>query len=724
MLVDKTINTVENMTDRPDRTILPTIPVPEDIANYAIAFYQRDHLDKIIALIYPSIWKIIYTPFGIQQLHLNANRLPTLTQILPQLSTMVAVPYRKGRSKEEVQSLLAPPTAGINDIYEPPAVRNVNSVGDPDALLFKNDLIKCMKFRIGVVNVRYQRSTDPDWVQFKAMAKDNFGIRVSNQVRQAARHIKLNGQDPPLQIGSDHVIISTLTISEVVENLSRCPSIVGYIVAGFRGPLGQMGDSKTGHAFAIMWDKNRAEAELIDSNGITPDYYDFILHWFTWLVTEVNGQQAIQFTIVHAVTAGYCPQWYASFTRESERNYGQCLAWSWYYLWLRANNPSKDSQQLIRYIMSMDAKQLQDKIERVNAILYQDYEFGSLEQFLNIKTLLTSGSAWRDREEVAMGLRYLMKEEDPLACYANSVLIGPSNVEKDAWLVDGDTNAKLIIRQAQLPDYLLGLQLNELNSRHYQYCYAFRSNAEITPEGITYQISNNSIILLEYVPGLTLREALRQHGWASMAATVARCLRIIDKTYKTAGYVLDTITLDSIIIRPDEIPVLLLGRGGMQVGDSRLVILQQLREELPNEDILFIPDQPLLVIEKRYPAVARKSTQTSETGASSSSVIPFSDSVALRIMQRKDLPPTIQQEFDVNYPMVLANTEPIHYYHVLQTIYLYLRSSKVTNPRRREYWEMAQQRMTQMLNWPDAQALVPLIQWLQSKIVNPYMVLP
>ena len=677
---------------------------PEQIEQQALAAYDRDRLDKILMLLYPITEKVVYTEFGLERLQLDRHRLPPYGQALKLTSALLVIPYLKGRSEADVRSFTQS-TAYINDIHEPPLYKG-ELVGDTltfDKYIEEHPLFSCLDMERTIISVTLRDNTEESDADLLA--------RMMTSVRLELGTVTTDG----------HIISSSIDHYDMATDLTSCSgNIIGYVIAA-KNKTAEYPEDGIGHAMALIIDKQQRTIELADSNGYTKKY-SFIYTWLGELVSKLNRRQPVPFTLKYSFNMGYCPQ--LRIIVMQDRNIGQCLVWTWYYLWLRVNNPHRSAEEIVRHIMAMTAVQLQDRIERVGSIIYNNYTFGDLDEFRNIKSWLSSSQPNLHREQIARGIRYLTRQDDPLACLINTFLtpIPYSDGVREVshyWTVDDLLFPTLVIRPAEIADYLLGLRLNE-SSVHYQYCYAFRNHARLF-HGIVYdqdadsnQSSHTGLLFLEYVPGISLRTALRQRGWREMGPTVARLMRILKHTYNTIGYVIAAVTLDSVIIRPDGVPVILQGPANTTAGDSRMSLLEELRAELPDEDIFFLSINPLDSIQKKYPAKKKDPTEVPEV-VSALSELPFRNSIGYTLLQNGTVPTTLIDAMEAHQMAIIFNTELQHTYHILQTIYLYLqvKDPKLISP---HYVAVVRQRLSKLLADLRRAPFHPSMRWLLTYI--------
>lgn len=683
---------------------MAAISIPVEIEQQALAAYDRTRLDKILMLLYPVSQKVVYTEFGLSRLKLNKNRLPSYKHALTFTSVLLVIPYRKGRSEAEVASFLGPANY-INDIHEPPLYKGdlVGNGAQLDKYLEVHPLFSCLDIEHQVISVTL-RDHEIDPVQ-----------DIGSMVTAKPARMELNSMTH-----DGYVIYFSVDYRDIAVRLTSCASnIIGYVIAARNNSGLRAQGNSPGHAMALIIDKQQRTIELSDSNGYTP-IYSFVNVWLEELVNGLNQIQPIHFTIKYSFNMGYCPQWRTSVAI-NDRNTGQCLVWTWYYLWLRNNNPHRSAEEIVRHIMAMTAVQLQDRIERVGSIIYNNYTFGDLTDVRNIKSLLSSETPHLYHEQIARGLRYLTRQDDPLACLINTLLtpVTTTSANYEAshyWTVDDLPSPTIVIRRARTEDYLLGLRLNE-SSVHYQYCYAFRNQARLF-HGIVYDMgvnehNNEGLLFLEYIPGISLRCALRQQGWTNMAPTVARVMRILKHTYDSVGYVISKITLDKVIIRSDGFPVILQGVASTNAGDSRMILLEDLRVEFPYVDILFLPDA-LSAIQKRYPA--KKKDPTIAPPIPSTSTIrelPFRDSIGYILLHNGIVSPDIINAMEETQMTIIFNSQPQHIYHILQTIYLYLQAKK-RQEISEQYIDIVRHRLNELLADPQHLMFYDAIRWLIS----------
>ena len=73
------------------------------------ALYSLTKPRKIIFLYKVKTGEIIYTPYGVNYLKLNTNKLPTFVEIYPLISNFkeyVLIDYIKGRSEQEIEEAI------------------------------------------------------------------------------------------------------------------------------------------------------------------------------------------------------------------------------------------------------------------------------------------------------------------------------------------------------------------------------------------------------------------------------------------------------------------------------------------------------------------------------------------------------------------------------------------------------------------------------------------
>lgn len=322
--------------------------------------YYRNGPRKALMVLKPRSQEVIYTPYALQKLNLNPRQLPPYalaTNIVHQAgNSMVPLYYEKGRPTEEITRLidLTPPLQRykIQDLPDAPLYKG--QYGKYDPVEKKLDpLLSCQESTVINLNASY-----PGGVFYSKMApilKESGGGPISGLI---------------MGKNDAYIIDSSVSFEQILADINKCGR-VHYLITSIYGVFDMSNPKdREGHALALSIDPNTREnsglpfqeIELIDPQGITP-YTHHIYYWVNQLIKYLNVRGNRYQRLISADTL-YCPQGISIFAKQMS-NEGQCLIWTYWYLWLRINNPNVPSEAIRLYINEMSPDQAFDRIRMV-----------------------------------------------------------------------------------------------------------------------------------------------------------------------------------------------------------------------------------------------------------------------------------------------------------------------------------------------------------------------
>lgn len=286
------------------------------------AVYSRRNPElKILALLDPETVNVTYTPNGVIEFKLNKNKLPKyhkfLLTVLPKRGEYPIIPYEKGRSVEDAVALFPPPgIPSIIDIDTSKAKVDIEKLGTTDQVKILKGLIILLTGG-NQYTVSLETLHDPD----TALDMYKIGTR-------------------PVEY---YFLISRGNVVDVVMGVS-------------------------GHAMALIVTQN--ELEIFDPNGLTPNHD--LSDWVIELENEMYKRDGFRRTVIRSYDQLVCPQVLANdfaVKFHDSQALGDCTIWSYYYLWLRINNPGVNRDDIHHYIQRMPPMIMKTKSRLITGII-------------------------------------------------------------------------------------------------------------------------------------------------------------------------------------------------------------------------------------------------------------------------------------------------------------------------------------------------------------------
>lgn len=119
---------------------------------------------------------------------------------------------------------------------------------------------------------------------------------------------------------------------------------------------------------ALIIDIKNELIEILDPNGITPD----TRHVYFWVNKLIDFLTLHGYSVQRRITADepFCPQRLSGYA-VGFRGEGQCLIWSFYYIWLRIHNPMVPGSYIRNYMMSLTPTDGFNKISMIAQLIYK-----------------------------------------------------------------------------------------------------------------------------------------------------------------------------------------------------------------------------------------------------------------------------------------------------------------------------------------------------------------
>jgi hypothetical protein len=336
--------------------IIPIIPekLKEEIPTYAI--YSIKGPKKILMLLKPRLHEVTYTPLGIEFLKLNRNKLPPyqlITNFIAQHNQkFVLLPYIKGRSEQEIERLISEQIIvqeyEIKDIIPTEIYKGkygaIYTVG-------KNlkPITSCQKNQYIVLQQALRNS--PFYQEFINNPKE-FDFFLLGEIM--------------LGKNNDYVIMSDVGFEAILHDIRNCGRVY-YLVGVTKDLIMASEPDEVAHGMGIIIDPQAKTLEVFDPNGFTTDTRH-IYFWSTQLINYLK-QQGINLERKLTVDEPFCPQQIVEFAPEF-RGEEQCLVWSFWYIWLRVNNPTVPLEAIRRYMMRMSPSEAFDRVRKIASIAF------------------------------------------------------------------------------------------------------------------------------------------------------------------------------------------------------------------------------------------------------------------------------------------------------------------------------------------------------------------
>ena len=213
----------------------------EEIPTYAV--YPIKGSRKILMLLKPRAREVTYTPWGVQILKLNQNKLlsyQTITNIIARSNDLIAIPYIKGRSEYEIEQLILSitnqPKYEIKDIIHTDLPFYAGRYGNPASVIkVLKPLLSCQK------------------IQYTDLSMSPKGTQMYNVLKYAVDDNSLNNERKIIRGKNDDYMIrsSDINFKDILNDIKKCGKV--YYMIGTKKHTVNFGDiEKIGHAMAIV----------------------------------------------------------------------------------------------------------------------------------------------------------------------------------------------------------------------------------------------------------------------------------------------------------------------------------------------------------------------------------------------------------------------------------------------------------------------------------------
>ena len=330
----------------------------EEIPTYAV--YSVRGSRKILMLLKPRTREVTYTPWGVQVLKLDKNKLfsyQTITNIIARSKELIAVPYVKGRSEYEIEQLILnetnQPNYEIKDIIHTDLPLYKGRYGNPaSAIKILKPLLSCQKRQYTDLSMSPKGT---DMYTMLDYAVDDNNLNDDNKI--------IRGKN------NDYIIRSSdINFNDILNDIKNCGKV--YYMIGTKKHKDKFGDiSEIGHAMAIVIEPKLKLLEVYDSNGLTPD----TRHVYFWITKLSEYLRKNEIEVYRKINADepYCPQGWSSLAKDYKKGEGQCLVWSYWFIWLRMNNPDIPAEAIRKYMGEMSPDEAYDRVSRIASIVFE-----------------------------------------------------------------------------------------------------------------------------------------------------------------------------------------------------------------------------------------------------------------------------------------------------------------------------------------------------------------
>jgi len=387
------------------------IKLEEEIPVYAV--YSIKGIKKILMLLKPRVRKVTYTPYGVQTLKLNPFKLPSyksITNIVARSEDLTYIPYLKGRSEYEIDQLIADEINKskyqIKDIDHKDYPIYAGRYGNPASVIkILKPLISCQKVQYTSLSMA---SRETEMYTLLSLAVDDDDLNNDQKI--------IRGKDDNYMIRS-----SDLNFQNILNDVKKCGKT--YYMIGTQKHHIKFGEiNNIGHAMAIVIDPKLKLLEVYDSNGLTPDT-KHVYFWITKLSEYLKDHGIEVYRKINA-DEPYCPQGWSSLAKEFKRE-GQCLVWSYWYLWLRMNNPDIPAEAIRKYMGEMSPDEAYDRVRRIASIVFEfdepvDVTYAVYSIKGPRKVIMLRNPVTKEITYTPYGLTYLKLNKNKLPSYVES----------------------------------------------------------------------------------------------------------------------------------------------------------------------------------------------------------------------------------------------------------------------------------------------------------------
>jgi hypothetical protein len=226
-----------------------------------------------------------------------------------------------------------------------------------------------------------------------------------------------------LMFGKDknYIISSNLGFEEIIQDINKCDKVYYLItVSKDIGLFNEIAD--TSHAMAIVIDPKLKLLEIYDSNGLTPDT-KHVYFWSTKLAEYLINNGIEVHRKINA-DEPYCPQSVTAFAKEFKGEQ-QCLVWSYWYIWLRINNPDIPAEAIRKYMAEMLPNESFDRVRRIASIAFESIDITYSVYSLTgpRKILMLRKPFAHEVTYTPYGVTYLNLDKNKLPSYYESIYI-------------------------------------------------------------------------------------------------------------------------------------------------------------------------------------------------------------------------------------------------------------------------------------------------------------
>jgi hypothetical protein len=314
------------------------------------AVYKINDPKTLLAILKPRLKEVVYTHSGMLTFKFNVkNKLPyaAITNVIVNNKNLVTIPYNKDDSVEDISYLIKEiiniPEYEIKDIdyTEYPIYTGKYSRYEHIEKSLK-ETITCQTHK----DIRLDMaSKGTEWYNtfLSSLRKGSDSFKEGEVI---------------LGKNDEYIITSSLEFNEILNDIDNCGKI--YYMINTSKHIGKIFElAEAGHAMAIVIDPALKLLEIYDPNGLTPDT-KHVYFWANKLIEYLNNY-GIKLHRKMNIDEPYCPQ---SVT-EYVTNEGQCLIWSYWYIWLRINNPEIPSEVIRVYMAKLSPSKAFDRISRI-----------------------------------------------------------------------------------------------------------------------------------------------------------------------------------------------------------------------------------------------------------------------------------------------------------------------------------------------------------------------
>jgi len=326
--------------------------VKEEHPVYAV--YSRKGPNKILMLIKPRTQEVTYTPTGVEYLKLNKNQLPGYiysTIVSGQHNKFLTVPYIKGRSEKEIEEL----RKNLGDEY------NIKDIELGDIYIGEYG-------KVGRIQQTLSSLRSCQKVQTITLSQAPRGTPWYNQFIKLSKNF--DETDPGTFVlgkNGDYIITTNaVSFEKVLNDIKKCEKVY-YLITVTKDKTVWGEIEETAHAMAFVIDPKNHVLEIFDSNGLTPN----TRHVYFWATKLIQYLRKNGINLERKITADevFCPQGASAFSPDFKGE-GQCLVWSFWYIWLRINNPDIPANAIHRYMSNMTPEDAYNRISRIATVAY------------------------------------------------------------------------------------------------------------------------------------------------------------------------------------------------------------------------------------------------------------------------------------------------------------------------------------------------------------------